>query len=492
MEDNKKYIKLERHKWPDEIEQEKKQTKRRIILVVACVLFFSLGFGVAYFGKGTNTMEGGNASVESEKLNEIYNTMRSEWYFGKDIEDIDTFLLDNAIKGLLTNEQDAHSQYFGVEESESFMQGLEGDFVGIGITYTSINNETMVMKVYANSPAKKAGIQSGDVVTKVNGIDIRGKTSEEVSKLTLGEEGTTIAIEIKRGNETKELEMKRETFSISSDSYVKDGVGVIVIDSFAEKTHLDVEESLRAFKKDNITKVIIDVRNNGGGLVSSAVEIASLFMDSDKVVIYEEEKDGTMKSYKTKGRSTYSFDQVSVLVNEGTASASEALIACLKDNIQATVVGTKTFGKGTVQTPIFFEDGSIFKFTVAEWLTPNKEKIHKKGITPDVVVENDAIFNTPVNKDGKEYKVDTVGEGVKNMQIYLKHLGYSIDRVDGYYSNTTLEAVKKYQKENGMEDNGFITESLFVSAYSQVIKEMVLQPDVYDLQLKKAIELTKE
>lgn len=492
MDDKKKYIRLERHKWPDEVEAEKKVTKRRVIVIASCLLCFSIGFLVAHFGTSTKGNNTSALQFESDKLSQVYEAMSERWYFGKDIEDLQTFLIENAILGLSYSEIDPNTRYYGTEEGKKYTQRISGDSVGLGILYTIVNGECVVLTVYTDSPAAKIGIVPGDVLTKINGIAITGKESDEIQKLMYGDEGTNLTLGILRDNNNLEMTVARGSYSFSTGYEVKEGVGVIKIYSFAEKTHLEVEDTLKKFKKQGIDRIIIDLRDNSGGLVNSAIEIASFFMDSGKVFIYEEERDGTLKTYETKQRNNYNPKALTVLVNEDTASASEALAAALEEHVGATTIGTKTYGKGTVQIPIPFDDGSVFKFTSAQWLTPNKEKIHKKGITPKIVVENDPILTTSIVSDTSSYKVDSVGMGVKNMQLYLRHFGYTVDRVDGYYSQTTLEAVKKYQSDNGFVVNGTIDGKLLLDAYTKVVKEKTLQPEKYDSQMIKALEITKK
>lgn len=488
MEDNKKYIKIERHKWADELEAEKKVTRRRLIVIVSCVLCFALGFGLSTFTSPTTNSSKKDASNLS-KFDQVYDVMKNQWYFGKDIKNLDEYLLNNSLSGLTGNEYDTHTAYMDQEKGKKYMQDLEGNIVGIGILYYNLDKEAVVERVYASSPAQKAGIQPGDILKKVNGLSLEGKTLDEIAALVKGDEGTNVKIEILRGQESIELEMKRETVSTSAYGYIQDGVGILEIESISESTDKEVGAYLADFKKNDAKGIVIDVRNNGGGYVDTVINICSYFMESGKTVIYENDKDDKLIEYTTKQSEVYTFDQVAVLVDGNTASAAEVLAACLKEQIGAKVIGVKTYGKGTMQTLKVFDDGSYLKYTMGEWLTPNKEKINKKGIIPDIEVKLDAAITHSMSNSKKSYQIDSVGKSVKDTQIYLRFLGYEIDRVDGYYSQKTLEAVNKFQSDNGLEVNGVINLDLNKKIVVLAQAKYHTQQKSLDTQMLKAIEV---
>lgn len=491
MEDNKNYIRVERHKWPDEIEAEKKRTRKRFLIILCCILCFATGFGLSTF---TNINISGitNASqnTNSEKFNEIYEIMQNDWYFGKDIENLNEFLLDNAINGLTSNDYDAHTNYLTSDSADRFIQKLEGSMVGIGVQYRYIGEQAMITRVYMNSPAEKVGLQIGDSFKKVNGISVEGKTLEEIADLVKGEEGTVVTVIIERNNEELSFDITRETINYTSYGYIRDDVGILELSSFSERTHEEVEAYFKQFKDAGIDDMIIDMRNNTGGYLNTVIKIASMLMDEGKIVIQEKNRDGKIKELKTTGGTQYKFASIVLLVNENTASASEALAACLKEQIDAKIVGAQTYGKGTEQISKIFSDGTYLKYTVAEWLTPSGKSINLKGIAPDVEVQNaDAISYAFAPEDTKN-KVDSVGANVKFAQMYLAFLGYTIDRKDGYFSNATLAALNQYEKDNGLSINGVINKDVLTAMYEKCVQEYTLNIEKYDIQLAKAIEVS--
>ncbi len=489
MEDNKKHdIRRLRHRWPDEIAAQKKKTRTRFLIACGFLLCFLAGVGVSYLG-GDAVVS--NASKEQrDKYDEVYDIMLNEWYFGKDIEDLDDFLTYNALLGLTSNEYDAHTNYLYADVASDYLQGLEGSLVGIGVLYSKMGEEALIEKVYADSPAKKAGVQSGDQIIKVNGIVVADKSADEIAALVQGEEGTSVSIEFKRGNETFTKDLVRSSVNTSVYGYIKDGVGILEFSRFTQHSAEEFEVYLKEFEKAGIDDIIIDLRDNSGGYLETMVQVASMFLKEDTLILQEEDRSGNISKHYTKQAKRFDYDQLVLLVNQDTASASEALAAALKEQGErVSVIGVRTYGKGTVQEPIVFADGSYLKYTVAQWLTPNGEKINKVGIKPDIEVKLDEAITCRINeKDGKA-QLDEVSVLVKDAQVLLSFLGYDVDRKDGYYSVATQKAVKKYQQDMGIKADGIIdfeyNKQLFVSAREKWLNEKA----TLDTQMIKALEV---
>lgn len=495
MDDNKKIIKVKKHKWPDEIMMEKKARNQKLLIVLACILFFTAGFVVS--NRFANTRRpvlstGKNVRGEDkDKFQDIYNILSTQWYFSKDIEDIDSYLMEKAINGIANeNEADEHTQYMDPNSASSLMTSLSGSLTGIGIQYYQMNDSILVEKVYIDSPAQKGGMKEGDMIQKVDGIDIKDKELDEIKALITGKSGTKVAIQVKRGKEIIDLEMTRAKVSVSAYGYVKDGVGILELSSFSDNSALEIQMYLDTFEEQNVENIIIDLRDNGGGYVNTAIDIAGLFVGNDQVILYQEDKTGELHSYSTSNvEEVYEFDNVAILVNQHTASASELLSAALKEYIDASIVGVTTYGKGTVQNSISFGDESIFKYTIAQWLTPSKEKIHKVGIKPDYEVKLDDALIYGATNDEATYKVDSVGLGVGDMQMYLSFLGYQVDRNDGYFSEATLHALKQFQHDQGVSETGEINPDMVSLALSATARKWHDEKDLLDTQMLKAMEV---
>ncbi len=488
MENNKKFIKVTRYKWPDEVAAEKNKTKKTFLAILACLVCFGLGFGIGDVKPNTEYVENVGASSNT-KFEEVYNILLNDWYFGKDIEDLSSFLVDLAIEGITSTEYDLHTNYLAAEDAKGYLSSLEGNFVGIGILYTNINEEFIIKRVYADSPAQDGGLQPGDRIQSFDGTDILGMNSDEVAKLALGEEGSSVAVEVLRDNELISFDLVRRSVNTTVYGYIEDGIGYLEIDSFSENSFEEVQTYVQQFIDEDIDSIIIDMRDNSGGYLNTCIDIASIFVDKGSVVLKEEMMDGEIVDYKTNLDRMFDSNDVTILVNENTASAAEALTACLQENIGAKVVGVQTYGKGTVQQSKIFEDGSYLKYTIAEWLTPSGEKIDSVGITPDYVVTLPNALTYSSSKDETSYQVDSVGVRVKDAQVFLDFLGYEVDRQDGYYSTATLAAVNTCKEDLGLTADGVIDTEFMTNLIAKSQEKWFLEESKLDTQRKKAIEI---
>lgn len=481
---------LVRHKWPDEIEAEKKIKKRRIMTAAACIVFFVGGFISSSFWNSSTS------AVNNEDFNkffEIYNMMNTNFYFGKDVEDLKDSLISGAIDGMVSAGNDIHTTYLDTDQSERFTSSMEGSFVGIGVSYYEQSEGIFVIaKVYKGSPAEEAGLMAGDQLYGADGETFEGLSMDEIAEKIKGETGSSVKLEIIRDNEHITKKVNRATVNDSIFSEIKGKTAVMEINSIAETTGKEMGVHLKDIKDAGCTSLIIDMRNNGGGYLVAAQQVASYLLGEDKLIFKEETKDGSITEYKTlKDYEHYTFEKLIIIVDEGTASAAEVLTAAFKEELGATIVGVKTYGKGTVQVPVPFSDGSMFKYTMAEWITANGEKINGVGITPDVIVEQTEVMNMGLPKldDEVSYEPDTVNVAAKSVQTYLKFLGYPVDRTDEYFSIQSGEALKQYQREEGLKADGKINKDVIKSLLSSASYQINSKLDLYDLQMKKAMEI---
>ena len=481
--------KLVRHKWPDEIQAEKRRRQRRAGVIAICIVCFFGGF----FLNSTLHQTSAASSDEFQKLEEIYTLMSEKFYFGKDQKNLKQKLMDGAISGLVEAGGDIHTSYLDNEQTQSFTGSMEGSFVGIGIQFYSVDDSTFIIdEVLKNSPAEAAGFLMGDQIYAIDNTVCKKMTASDVKALITNSKSDEITLEIIRENKHKKIKVKKATVQDSVYSSVHGKTGILELDTFAETSGDEVKSHLQSLKKDGCENLILDLRNNTGGYLKSAQEIASYLLPKDTVIFREESKDGSKEDYKTiSGYEQFTYKIIVIIVNGDTASAAEVLTAALKEHLGATVVGEKTYGKGTVQVPLTFKDGTMFKYTTAEWITPNGEKINEKGITPDVEVKLDEAFYTSAPILKKEvYKPDTVSTAAKSAQVYLKFLGYAVDRTDEYFSYASSEALKQYQKDKGMEVTGNIDADTLTSLLSSCALKWHSEEAQQDTQMKKAVELT--
>ena len=271
-----------------------------------------------------------------------------------------------------------------------YMADTTGNFVGIGIYMVQNTevNKIMVLAPIKGSPAEKAGILPGDYIISVDGVSYTGEEMTKASNEIKGEEGSTVKIQILRGEETLDFELKRENIKVNpvEGEVLEGNIGYIEFSSFDEGTADEFKAKFEELQAKGITSLIIDLRNNGGGIVDEALEIANYILDKDSVILYEVNKNNEETEEKTTDDPIINMPIV-VLTNGNTASSSEILAGALKDHNKAKIVGTKTYGKGVIQQLLTLPDGSGLKITAEKYLTPNRTEINKIGIEPDETVE---------------------------------------------------------------------------------------------------------
>lgn len=481
--------KLVKHKWPDEVEAQRSKKRRRITVVAACVICFFIGFGIESIYSSGSVM----SDPKFSRLSEVYTLMNDKFYFGKDIDEFSDKLINGAINGMVGAGEDQHTMFMDADLSASFTSSMEGSFVGIGVQfYEQTEDVFVVTRVYKGSPAEEAALMKGDQIYAINGTICENMDADKVKELITGETGSTVALEIVREGEHIEKTVERREIQDTVYSEINGKSATLELTTFAESSGNEVGKHLKDISDQECTSLILDLRDNTGGYLNAAQQIASYLLPDNTVIFKEENKDGKTEDYKTRSDLPhYSFEKIIVIVNSNTASAAEVLTAALKENLNATTVGVKTYGKGTVQVPLPFNDGSMLKYTIAEWLTPNGDKINKKGIEPDVVVELDSAITmgVPQLKEDEVFKGDSVNVAAKSVQLYLKFLGYAVDRDDEYFSPVSSNALKQYQSDKGLEASGDINADTINSLLSSVSLKYHEEEADLDLQMKKAVEL---
>ena len=330
---------------------------------------------------------GGDGTTGIETTLAYIRTLLQDEYIG---ELDDEQMLETAIKGYVAGVGDEYTVYYTKDEMDDQYDAAMGNYVGIGIYMIVDYSEGTieVVSVMENSPALEVGMQAGDMITKVNGKELTPDTVGELSNEIKGEEGTTVNLEIKRGEETLELEVERRRIEVShiESEMLENNIGYIQVLDFDGGTAEEFKENYESLKEQGATSLIIDRRGNGGGVVDEALDMLEMICDKDSTLLIETDKNGNEEIIKAEENPIIDVPIV-VLVNETSASASEIFAGALKDHNRATIIGTKTYGKGVIQTLIRLADGSGIKITTEEYCTPNRNKINKVGIEPDITVE---------------------------------------------------------------------------------------------------------
>ena len=383
------------------MDKERKNRIYKIIMIVAIAVFITFMVTsislYTYFVNNPISITSKSSSSSSKDIASTllkYKEIIDKYYLG----DVDEEKLkEGAIKGYIEGLGDPYTEYISADEMEDYLSDTMGNFVGIGI-YMVKNTEKGKIQVLApikGSPAEKAGIQAGDLILTVDGVDYSADEMTTASNKIKGEEGTTVTIEVLRGTETKKYELKREKVKVNQveGKVLSNNIGYINFTSFDETTADDFKAKFEELNNQGIKSLIIDLRNNGGGIVDQALQIADYVADKDSVLLYEVDKNNKETVKKAKTDPIINMPII-ILTNENTASASEILAGALKDLGKAKTVGTTTYGKGVIQQILKLSDGSGLKVTIEEYQTPNRNKIHKIGIAPDEEVKlPDSVTN---------------------------------------------------------------------------------------------------
>ncbi|HHZ01964.1 MAG TPA: PDZ domain-containing protein [Tissierellia bacterium] len=398
-------------------------------------------------------------------------------------------VMEGLYKGFF-NILDEYSTYYTPEEYKAFLEDTAGEFSGIGVQIIDINGQVVVVTPLTDSPAIEAGIKAGDIITSVDGYDITGLTVNQASLLIRGEEGTPVKIGIKRGQENLTFDLIRRTIVTSTvqGKILEDNIGYLKITGFSDNTPELVKKELSVFDENNVKKIVIDLRNNGGGTLKSAVDLLNLFVTEGPVVYVkyatgkEDVFESTLKEQKY---------EIAVLINEGSASATEVFAGAVKYKKEGIIVGTNSFGKGVVQSLYPLIDGSGVKFTTAEYFSVNRTPVHKVGIAPDIEVENNKIDISKFPKFSREKKHDpgSVSLDVLSAEMILKELGYKVSEPDGVYDIQLFEQIMKFQEDSMLYPYGRIDIATQDALYNALLKHA--ENNIEDLQLKAALEALK-
>lgn len=294
-------------------------------------------------------------------------------------------LIESAIAGMYSYLEDDYSVYMNKDITDSLQEQLNGKYTGIGVEITlTKDKEIIINQVFSNSPASAAGLKKGDILLKLDDVNLKDKEFKYMSNTIKNGKKDKYTITYKRNNKEYKTTLTRRDVTIESvKSEVHDNVGYIKIETFSATTSELVKKSLDGFGK-NVNSLVIDVRDNTGGYLSAAYSTASLFLKKNSVVYQLKDKNSKITKYEAKNGVYRKFDKIAILINEYSASASEVLTLALKDNLNASVVGIKSFGKGTVQETEILSSGAMVKYTSAYWLGPKGESINEKGIEPDI------------------------------------------------------------------------------------------------------------
>jgi carboxyl-terminal processing protease len=370
------------------------------MLVVALVVGVLLGKGLEKTGHATETYE------ELKTFSEVLTQVQKSYVDETKVKD----LVQGAIRGMLST-LDPHSAYMTADMYKEMQVETKGEFGGVGIQIGVKENRLAVIAPIEGTPAHRAGVKAGDFITKVNDETTKDLTLMDAVQKMRGPKGSKVNLTIQREGvpEALQFTLVRDTIKIESvKSKVLDNIGYVRLTQFQESTGRDLSKVLKQFKEQKLQSTILDLRNNPGGLLTSAVEVSEQFLPGGKLVVYTKGRESKKDEWVSKGKDQMDDSPMIILVNEGSASASEIVAGALQDYGRAVIVGTTSFGKGSVQTILPLGDGSGLRLTTAKYYTPKGRSIQSTGITPDIVVKSQPP--TTVAKAGEAKSGEKEGE----------------------------------------------------------------------------------
>ncbi len=427
-----------------------------LVLATAGVTFFALTTGEGKVVEVVNPQK--QTAVERKefkKLYDAYDEMTANYY-----DEIDeTAVIDGAIDGMISALGDPYSDYLNEREAAQLNESISASFQGIGAEIQEHNGYINVVSPIKNSPAERAGLLPNDTIIAVDGKSIQGLSSTEAVLLIRGEKGTTVTLSIKRGETAEPVDVKivRDVIPIETvyTEMLEDGIAHIHITSFSEGTYAELLAAVDEMEAQGMKGLIVDVRQNPGGILQTAIDISNLFVENGKNLMQFEVKGLKPEVIIASGTKKIEVP-VTLVIDEGSASASEILAGAMKESAGISLIGVKTFGKGTVQTPKNLPDGSNLKLTTAKWLTPDGNWIHKKGIEPDFAVPYPSYAMLPFLDPTMEMKEGMLSPSVKSAEEMLEAVGYKPGKIDGLYDANTEMAVKKLQQDLALEASGIL------------------------------------
>ncbi|MFF2752854.1 S41 family peptidase [Psychrobacillus sp. NPDC058041] len=453
-----------------------------LVIGTAAITMFSLTIGT---DKLVGELKPQSERAEFSKLYLAYDKLKEEYY--KDIDQ--DAIVNGAINGMIDALDDPYSDYMNKEEASQFNESISSSFQGIGAEIQERDGVITIVSPIKNSPAEKAGLLPNDKILSVDGKDIKGFTASEAVLLIRGKKGTEVNLTVNRGeNATMDIKIVRDDIPIETvyAEMVGDNVAHIVISSFSTNTYDELLKAIDEMNKQGMKALVLDVRQNPGGLLNRAIDISNLFVEDGKPILQIEDKGSTDVTTASPGKKLKV--PVSLIIDGGSASASEILAGALSESAKVPLVGLNSFGKGTVQTVNDLPDGSNIKITTAKWLTPKGNWIHEKGIAPDYVVDYPSYAMLAPLDPSVILKENQSSEAIQNAKEMMKAIGYEVGEVNENFDAQFAKSVKKFQTDNNIASTGELTgETSFV--LMDKLREKIVKDDP---QLQKAKEVVLE
>lgn len=426
-----------------------------------------------------------------ETLEEVYSLLQQKYYEEVDPET----LIEGAISGMAESVGDPYTEYLDEQESSSLSEDISGSFEGIGAEVMKEGEAIKIVSPIADSPAEKAGLLTNDLILSIDGESVADLSLTEGVALIRGPKGTDVTLSVKRGENVFDVTVTRDSIPIETVRFNLDkedaSVGYIRITNFSQPTYEELVDAVTELRSQGATSFVFDVRGNPGGLLNVAIQMSNMFVKEGETLVRVEERGKETLFYNANDAQYGSFKVTEpsvLLIDEGSASASEILAGAMNESAGIPLIGMKTFGKGTIQNIQLLQGTGELKLTIGKWLTPEGNWIHDKGIEPTVKSELPSYVHLLLIDSSKTYAKDDMSAEVANLEAVLEALGYSPGEPEGLFDAETEDAVKKFQSDNGLNADGKVTgktSTLLVEQLRELIEEN-------DTQYKAAKETLKK
>lgn len=462
-----------------------KLSKKQILTIgITAIISATISGSVVYYFENRQTDE------QFAKVAQVYQGVQDQYY-----EKVDRHkLAQGAIKGMLDSLDDPYTTLLDDEQKTALNDKLSSQIVGIGAVVSFINNQvTIVEEPKEGTPANKAGLAKGDIIEKVDEKAVKDLSLDEVVSLIKGKANTVVHLQLKRGNQVFQKAITRKPVHLSTVKSQIDQnnpqIALIHIETFGEQTAQDLQNEIMQLRKDRVTSFILDLRQNGGGLLDEGEKVASMFLKDGQIIVQFAEKNQITQVDKANKKLDHGFkvtEDVVVLVDGQTASAAELVAAALKESAHIPVVGQKTFGKGTVQLVTSLDKQSEMKLSTQKWLTPKKNWVHKKGLVPDILIalptaQQLNTFNNQLNNQ------EELSESQKkDIQELFDFLGIHIDLKN--FDSSYQAALKEIQTNEKLKVTGQLDQETLEKVNALIFSKYLKE----DLSYQKALEQLKE
>lgn len=458
-----------------------------LLLVAALVTLFSLGpsqaQGLQWFFSGE---EGDRLSEEDlEALQAVYQSIQ-----GLYVEDVDKDqVMEGALKGMVEAIGDEHSEFLNPDQSQDMVDDMEGSFEGIGVQFMLENGVPTVITPIEGTPAAEVGVQPNDQILKADGVDLIGLDTHEIVNLIRGPKGEPVLLEIQRGSASFEVEIQRAEIPIITvtGELAADhpNIGIISLNQFNGTSYDEWVTEIESLRDQGAEAFVFDFRFNPGGLLDQALAISNSFVQDGDVILQVEEKEGHTVYEASDARygDLQIHEPYALLINGGSASASEIVAAVVKEHTDRPLIGTTSFGKGSVQTMLDFTPYGQLKLTFAKWLTPSGQWIQSEGVSPTLEVQPHPLQEAILVDGQAGYAEGSAGDGVETITLVLSSLGYLEDS-QSHFDQGVSQALKAYQKDHDLKATGAVDEAT-AQALNRSARDYL---KAHDLQLEAALD----